>query len=172
MTANAYDAVANFRDLGGNLVFTSTTNFLWRVDRRGRWMFRVRQWRDLRRPEAALIGVQYLSNDYGRHQGKYVVVGAERAPWAFRGTGLRQGARFGHGGIEIDARAPSSPAGTVVLATMPNLHGKGLSAEMTYYSTPSGAKVFASGTLNFAGTALEPRVSALLENVWRAIARP
>ena len=75
--------------------------------------------------------------------------------------------RFGHGGIEIDARAPASPPGTLLLATMKNLHGMGRSAEMTYYSTRSGARVFASGTLNFAGTALDPRVSALLENVWR-----
>jgi hypothetical protein len=42
---------------------------------------------------------------------------------------------------------------------------------MTYYETPAGARVFAAGTLNFAGTALEPRVSALLENVWRQLVR-
>jgi hypothetical protein len=100
------------------------------------------------------------------------VVGAEAAPWAFRGTGMRDGDSFGHGGIEIDARTAASPRGTIVLATMPNLQGPGYSAEMTYYSTRAGAKVFAAGTLNFAGTALEPPVSALLENVWRQLARP
>ena len=171
MTAHAYDAVTAYRDLGGNLMFTSTTNFLWKVDRHGRFLFRRAQWRDLGRPESALVGVQYLSNDYGRHHGTYVVVGANHAPWAFRGTSLRQGSHFGHGGIEIDARTPSSPPGTIVLAAMPNLHGPGLSAEMTYYRTARGARVFASGTLNFAGTALEPRVSALLENLWAQLAR-
>jgi len=45
------------------------------------------------------------------------------------------------------------------------------SAEMTYYETSAGAKVFASGTLNFAGTALEKPVSALLENVWSKLSR-
>jgi N,N-dimethylformamidase beta subunit-like, C-terminal len=172
MTTGAYDTTRHYRDLGGNLIFTSTTNFLWRVDRRGRWIYRIQQWRDLGVPEAALVGVQYLSNDYGRHQGRYVVVGARRAPWVFRGTRLRNGTGFGHGGIEIDARTAASPAGTIVLARMPNVHGPGLSAEMTYYRTPAGAKVFASGTLNFAGTALEPRVAAVLENLWRVLSRP
>lgn len=171
MTTHAYDSVVRFRDLGGNLIFTSTTNFLFRVEVHGRWMIGRKHWRDLGRPEAALIGVQYLSNDFGRHQGRYVVVGAKTAPWAFAGTGLGNGGHFGHGGIEIDARTPASPRDTILLATMRNLQGPGRSAEMTYYSTPGGAHVFASGTLNFAGTALEPRVSALLENVWRHLTR-
>jgi hypothetical protein len=166
MTTPAYDSVVRYRDLGGNLIFTSATNFLYRVEIHGRWMIGRRPWRALGRPEAALIGVQYLSNDFGRHQGRYVVAGAKTVPWAFAGTGIGNGSRFGHGGIEIDARAPASPPGTILLATMRNLQGPGRSAEMTYYSE-DGARVFASGTLNFAGTALEPRVSALLENVWR-----
>ena len=170
MTEHAYDAVVRYRDLGGNLMFTSATNFLYRVDVRGRWMIGRQSWRKLGRPEAALIGVQYLSNDFGRHQGRYGVVGARTAPWAFAGTGLDNRAHFGHGGIEIDARSPASPPGTILLATMKNLQGPGRSAEMTYYSSRSGARVFASGTLNFAGTVLEPRVSALLENVWKHLA--
>jgi hypothetical protein len=172
MTGHAYDAVVRYRDLGGNLMFTSATTFLYRVEVRGRWMIGRQSWRKLGRPEAALIGVQYLSNDFGRHQGRYGVVGARRARWAFAGTGLDNRAHFGHGGIEIDARSPASPPGTILLATMKNLQGPGKSAEMTYYSTRSGARVFASGTLNFAGTALEPRVSALLENVWKRLAQP
>ncbi|MDQ2982558.1 MAG: hypothetical protein M3R70_01340 [Actinomycetota bacterium] len=171
MTTHAYNAVAHYRDLGGNLMFTATTNFLWRIQRHGHWIIRKKEWRDSR-PEAGLIGVQYLHNDGGVHQGHYLVTGADRAPWAFKGTGLRNGSSFGHGGIEIDARTSASPPGTIVLASMPNLHGPGLSAEMTYYTTRSGAKVFAAGTLNFAGTATEPDVSAVLENVWSHLARP
>ncbi len=172
MTTQGYDVITRYRDLGGNLMFTSTTNFLYRVQRRGWRMIRTRPWRELGRSEAGLIGVQYLHNDGGKHQGKYVVVGAAQAPWVFAGTGLRDGDVFGHGGIEIDARAPSSPRGTIVLATMPDLHGRGLSPEMTYYATKAGAKVFAAGTLNFAGTALEPGVSAVLDNVWKMLSRP
>jgi hypothetical protein len=172
MTSHAYDAVTRYRDLGGNLMFTATTNFLYRVVRRGASMIRTQPWRDLGRPEAALIGVQYLHNDDGEHMGKYVVVGQNRAPWAFAGTGLRDGDRFGMGGIEIDSRTVASPPGTIVLATMRDLQGPGLSAEMTYYTTRSGAKVFAAGTLNFAGTAMWPSISAFLENVWEQLAKP
>jgi len=171
MTRHAYDTTTGFRDLGGRLLFTSATNFLYRVEHHGHWLYRKEPWRELGRPESALIGVQYLSNDFGANQGHYEVVGAAHAPWAFRGTGMVDGDTFGHGGIEIDARTAASPPGTVVLATMRDLHGPGLSAEMTYYETPAGARVFAAGTLNFAGTALEPRVSALLENVWRQLVR-
>jgi hypothetical protein len=166
MTGHAYDTAVRFRDLGGSLMFTSATNFLYRVELHGRWMVGRKAWRSLGRPEAGLIGVQYLDNDFGRHQGRYGVVGAEEAPWAFAATGLTNSSHFGHGGIEIDARGPATPPGTILLATMKNLHGPGRSAEMTYYSTHSGARVFAAGTLNFAGTALETRVSALLQNVW------
>ena len=171
-TTHEYNVTTRYRDLGGNLMFTSTTNFLYRVERHGRWLYRTKPGRALGRPESSLIGVQYLRNDGGKHQGHYLVTGAAAAPWAFRGTGLQNGDRFGHGGIEIDARTTASPPGTIVLATMPNLQGFGYSPEMTYYSTRSGAKVFAAGTLNFAGTALEPQVSPVLENIWEQLARP
>ena len=172
MTTRAYNVLKGYRNLGGNLMFTSTTNFLWRARRHGHWMDRTQRWRDIGLPEASLVGVEYINNDGGKHQGHYRVVGAKQAPWAFRGTGLRNGMRFGHGGIEVDKRCGASPPGTIVLASMPNLQGPGLSAEMTYYETRSGAKVFASGTLNFAGTALDADISRLLENIWSRLAQP
>ncbi len=104
------------------------------------------QWRRLGRPEAALVGVQFVAGDYGGRQGAYVVHGS---PWAFAGTGLANGASFGQYGFEIDARSPQSPPGTQLLASIPNLMGPGRTAEMTYYETPGGAKVFAAGALNF-----------------------
>jgi hypothetical protein len=72
------------------------------------------------------------------------------APWAFEGTGLVDGDVFGRYGIEIDARTSASPNGLQVLARIPDLLGPGRSAEMTYYETAAGAKVFAAGALNFA----------------------
>ena len=50
--------------------------------------------------------------------------------------------------------------------------GPGRSAEMTYYETPRGAKVFAAGTLNFAASIDEPPVSRLVDNVWARLSRP
>jgi len=43
---------------GGNLMFLSANNFFWQVARRGDALERTRRWRDLVRPEAALVGVQ------------------------------------------------------------------------------------------------------------------
>ena len=33
MTTHEYDAVKQYRDLGGNLVFLSANNFFWKIDR-------------------------------------------------------------------------------------------------------------------------------------------
>jgi hypothetical protein len=79
---------------------------------------------------------------------------------------------FGVYGIEIDARTPASPPGMRVLASIPDLLGAGRSAEMTYYETPAGAKVFAAGTLNFAASLDRPEVRRLVENVWARLSRP
>jgi hypothetical protein len=58
------------------------------------------------------------------------------------------------------------------LASIPDLMGIGRSAEMTYYETPRGAKVFAAGSLNFAASVGDPTVTRLLENVWARVSRP
>jgi hypothetical protein len=172
VTEHAYDVVERYRDLGGNLLFLSANNFFWRVRRDGTRLVKDRLWRELGRPEAALVGAQYLGSDGGIRQGGYLVTGDHLAPWAFAGTGLADGSLFGRFGIEIDARAEASPPGTQVLASVPDLYGPGRSAEMTYYETPAGAKVFAAGTLNFAASIEQPEVSRLVANVWERLARP
>src|SRR5439155_10427149 len=109
-------------------------------------------WRKLGRPEASVVGVQYIGSNHGEKQGAFVVTGAAAAPWAFDGTGLADGDAFGRYGIEIDARTAASPRGIQVLARIPDLLGSGRTAEMTYYETAAGAKVFAAGALNFAAS--------------------
>jgi hypothetical protein len=172
VTPHEYDVVKRYRDLGGNLLFLSANNFFWKVVRHGPYLTRVAQWRKLGRPEAALVGVQFDAGDYGGRQGPYTVTGAGFDPWVFAGTGLANGSRFGTYGFEIDKRSPASPPGTHVLATIPNLMGPGRGAEMTYYETPRGAKVFAAGALNFAASADDPAVSRLLDNLWARLSRP
>jgi len=72
---------------------------------------------------------------------------ARDAPtWLLAGTGLRAGQAFGRYGIEIDGRAPSSPRALRVLATSPRVIGD--RSAMTYYETPAGARVFATGAIN------------------------
>jgi hypothetical protein len=168
--AHAYDVVRRYRDLGGDLMFLSANNFFWKVTRAGQTIRRVAMWRSLGRPEAALVGVQWAASNYGTTQAPYVVEGAGSAPWAFAGTALKNGSSFGRYGFEIDARAPSSPAGTRVLARVPDAIGKH-DAEMTYYESATDARVFAAGTLNFAASITDPAVSRLVDNVWSRLAR-
>ena len=172
VTRHEYDVVQRYRDLGGNLMFLAANNLYRRVDRVGQTLVRRAQWRDLGRPESSVVGVQYVGSNNGARQAGYTVTGAAVAPWAFAGTALADGDVFGRYGIEIDARTPASPPGTQVLARIPNLLGNGRSAEMTYYETPAGAKVFAAGVINFGASLGEPAVDALLANVWARLSVP
>jgi hypothetical protein len=170
VSAHVYDVVRRYRDLGGRLLFLSSNNFFWKVSREGPLLRRVQLWRRLGRPEASLVGVQWTASNYSRRQAPYVVQGAAAAPWAFAGTGLRNGSTFGRYGLEIDSRAPSSPPSTRLLARIPNLIGKH-DAEMTYYETGSGARVFAAGALNFAASLTDPAASRLVDNAWSRLLR-
>lgn len=176
VTQQAYDVVQRFRDLGGRLIFLSANNFFWRVDKSGQWMRRVKLWRDLGRPESALIGVQYRANDNGSRQGPFTILDAAGAPWLFAGTGLQNGSTLGQMvggyGIEIDAATQFSPPGTRVLARIPDLMGPGLSGEMSYYETAAGARVFAAGVLDFGGSITFQPVWQMLENLWRHMTSP
>jgi hypothetical protein len=165
-----YDAVERYRDLGGNLMFLSANNFFYKVTKRGDGMTRHGRWRDFGRPEAALIGVQYIGNDGGEHRGPFTLRRTPALTWLFAGTDLRPGSRFADFGIEIDRTAPSSPSGTQVLGEIPNLLGPGKTAQMTYYQTRTGARVFAAGAFTLAGAALWPVVSPVLENLWARLA--
>jgi hypothetical protein len=173
VTRHAYDIVERYRNLGGNLMFLSSNNFFYRVDHHGDRICRTGRWRDLGRPEVRLVGVQYVDWYQGHYKNRpYLVTGARRVPWAFVGTGLRDGDRFGTYGIEIDDVTRDSPRDIRVLARISDIFGPGESAEMTYYTTTRGAKVFAAGTMNFGGSALWPIVSPLMRNLFRQLTKP
>jgi hypothetical protein len=184
VTSREFDAIERYRDDGGNLMFLSANNFFARVVRTGSTLRRIDEWRDLGRPEAALIGVQYRANDKLSKKAPWVV--HTRAPWLLAGTRLRPGSPFGSGGIEIDARAASSPPGLQVLSRIPNLYGLGYTAQMTLYETAPGAKVFAAGAFELVESVIEPdaplpdpearrtraQARRMLENLWRRLATP
>jgi hypothetical protein len=161
VTEHELDVVTRFRDLGGNLAFLAANNMFWEVRIEPPLMTKVALWRDQGRPEASLVGAQYVGSNHGAVQAPYVVTGATQAPWLFAGTGLANGSSFGRYGIEIDATGPASPPGTIVLARIPNVLGPGKTAEMTYYETAAGAKVFGAGAINFAATATQQPVSTM-----------
>lgn len=173
-TTQMYDVVQRYRDLGGNLAFLSANNFFRHVVRSKNRIWRGRLWRDSGRPEAALLGVQYSGNDRGGHAAPYLVLHPEAAPWLFAGVPVAAGtalspARYG---IEFDAVTSGSPPGTTVLAEVdPQLRGGLVRGQMTYYETAAGARVFAAGTLSFAGSD-NPVAGLLFQNIWAHLSTP
>lgn len=171
VTTDEYDLVEAYRDLGGNLMFLSANNYYWRVERRGDVLVKDDRWRDIGRPEASLVGVQYTA--YQRApRGPWIVRRAPAASWLFAGTRLRTGSRLARGGVEIDQLSPSSPRGTQVVAEIPNLFGPGKTAQMTYYETGAGARVFAAGAFHLTRAVTSDRaVWRMLENLWARMTR-
>src|SRR5919204_1956162 len=56
VTQHAYDVVARYRNLGGNLLFLSANNFFWKVVRHGPYLTRVAEWRRPPRPGGSPFG--------------------------------------------------------------------------------------------------------------------
>src|SRR4051794_39394985 len=125
VTEHEYNLVDRYRDLGGHLMFLAANSFFREVTVAGSAMTLVGRWRDLGRPEAALLGAQYLDWNHGIFPNRpYRVVGAHRLPWSFRGTELGNGSLVaGSFGIEIDALAAASPPQTIVLAAIDDIFG-------------------------------------------------
>jgi len=174
VTRREYDVIEGYRDRGGNLAFLSANNFFWQVVRRGDLIVRTRQWRHLGRPEAGLIGVQYRANAGPlTTRGPFVVRDVPAASWLFAGTRLAPGSRFGRDwGIEIDHTSADSPPRVQVIAEIPDLFGPGLTAQMTYYETRTGARVFAAGAFTLAGWIGDPVVARVAANLWRRLTEP
>jgi len=107
VTSHEFDLIRRYRNLGGHLAFLSANSFYSRVVPIGGAIRCVGHFRDEGRPEAALVGVQYLDWNHGVFGNRpYVVTGAGRAPWFLRGTGLHNGSHFGFSyGVEIDTLA-------------------------------------------------------------------
>ena len=173
IAGHVLDVAQRYRDLGGNLAFLSANTFFYAVERRGDRLLGRELWSKRGRPSAPLTGSTYVGWFEDRYPNRpYIVTGARIASWLFRGTGLRNGDSFGSYGIEVDARDERSPAGTRVLARINDIFGKGHTAEMTYYETKAGAKVFSAGVMNFGGSLEYEPQSTMMENLWRRLAKP
>jgi hypothetical protein len=174
VTTHIYDVAQRYRDLGGNLAFLSADNFFRRVVRSGNRLWRGQLWRQLGRPEVGLIGVQYSGNDRGGHAAPYVVLRPDAAPWLFTGLPVAAGSALSTAryGIEFDATTPDSPQGTAVVAEVdPQLAGGQIRGQMSYYETAASARVFAAGTLSFAGSD-NPVAGVLFQNIWTHLSIP
>ncbi|SEG84569.1 hypothetical protein SAMN05444920_105385 [Nonomuraea solani] len=140
-------AVTQARDHGTNLAFLGANAVYWRIGLHGRKVACDKErlcelWRESE-PESALVGQMY---DCFPAEGVYRV----RRPghWIFAGT---KGRRFpGLVGVETDRVSPGSPGNVKVLAESPfSCGGRSSVTHSTYYTAPSGAGVFASGTMRW-----------------------
>ena len=171
VTSHEYDVVTRFRDRGGNLMFLSANNFFYKITISGDVMTRVGQWRNLDRPEGSLIGVEYFAWDSAGHGGSpWTVRNAPAGRWIFARTGLHPGSNFASGGIEADGVDAASPRNVQVLAEIEHVFGGAHNAQMTYYQSPSGGKVFAAGAFSLACSIWQPPVRQLVANLIAALA--
>ncbi|MET8869091.1 N,N-dimethylformamidase beta subunit family domain-containing protein [Nonomuraea sp. NPDC004580] len=139
--------VTRARDSGTNLAFLGANAVYWRIAVHGRTVAcdkerDCRLWRDTR-PESALVGQMY---DCFPADGVYRV--SRPGHWIFAGT---KGRSFpGLVGVETDRVSRGSPDGVQVLAESPfSCGGRRSVTHSTYYTAPSGAGVFASGTMRW-----------------------
>jgi hypothetical protein len=166
VTSHTFDVITSYRNAGGNLAFLSANNFFYRVKVSGNTMTGRTPWRDLGRPEAALLGSQYAGWDEGHYPNQpYHITNTAAAPWLFQGTGLHDGSVVGNYGIEVDEPNSVSPPHTHVLAQIPNELGPGKPAEMTIY-TRGRSTVFDAGAINFGASAHWPALSRFFSNLW------
>ena len=89
VTDHEYNVVRKYRDAGGNLMFLFANDFFWRIVIHGDVMTRTKTWRDLGKPEASLIGVQYRANDRGIRKGAWILEDTSATPWLLDGTDLQ-----------------------------------------------------------------------------------
>ncbi len=132
-----------------------------------------------REPEASLLGVVYDRRGI-MTAAPYEV--RDETHWAFEGTGLRNGERFGTesqhmripggaSGHETDKISPAhSPKGTRLLAKGLNPDDGG--AEIATYEMPSGGAVYAAGSICYVSSLLwDDGVSKVTANVLRRFMR-
>jgi hypothetical protein len=110
-------------------------------------------WRDApnNAPESELLGEMWQCNPV-----RADMVVTDPSEWLYAGTGLRMGSRIaGIVGPEYDHFDPYAPNPgdvTVVARSPVRCDGQPEEADMTYYSAPSGAGVWDTGTIDWVGS--------------------
>jgi hypothetical protein len=187
-----YDAAVAARDAGVGLAFFGANAVYWQVryeasasgaPNRVMVCYKDRsidpvqgatttvQWRDpaLNRAEQSLIGEMFIDEVNWGQNAPYVVTNSSH--WAYAGTGFHDGdAVPGIVGYEMDRvqtgfPAPPNGASQVLLSHSPfnNWNGQPEYATSSIYQAPSGALVFATGTMSW---------SWGLDNYWFQYADP
>lgn len=146
-----YDQAEQHRDAGRNLAFFGANDVYWRVDFESgdRVMYcnktnNAYWWRNLGRPEAQLVGIAYTDGMLGTGYQGYRIF--QPRSHYLRLTELKLMQILGAGstfiGHEGDEPQPESPANLRIIG-----HNEDIGCTMTSYVAPSGAQVFAAGTI-------------------------
>ncbi|MFI7532199.1 N,N-dimethylformamidase beta subunit family domain-containing protein [Streptosporangium sp. NPDC049376] len=154
--------VEDARDQGVNLAFLGANAVYWRIrfastplgpnrlvicHKDGRVDPTTDRWR-VTEPESSLTGPMYTCFPA---EATYVVHTPDS--WVFEGTGVRRGTSFpGLAGVETDEVLPTMPLPRPmeVLSVSPvDCSGRPTTAHSAYYTAPSGAGVFSTGTMRW-----------------------
>jgi hypothetical protein len=99
-------------------------------------------------PESSMTGVLYEGYPT---DAPYVVINADH--WLYAGTGVKNGDGFDHlVGVEYDRVTPGQPTPRPIEITAHSplvCNGQSSHSDSAYYTVPSGAGVFASGTMRW-----------------------
>jgi hypothetical protein len=172
-TSTMRDAFDAARDAGVNLAFMGANAAYWQIryEAAGRVIVSYKstadpvtdpaaetiQFRALNRPECELIGIQHQGGSLNWLPSDYTIVPSSLSnPW-FDGTGFDAASTLrGLVSVESDtipgAQAASSSCGNALTVFFHHEGGGDMlgNADMTAYTAPSGAVVFASGSHQFA----------------------
>ena len=182
-TEQMYNHLEDYLGNGGNLLCLSGNGVYWKVtyDSKGKQMECIKygthknlhyhdstsggQWRNLGRPESAVLGTEYTPAGAGTYAPFMVI---EPDHWLFEGINIKKGDLFGksiHGGWasgdETDKITVHSPENIILLAEGLNKQrlthlgdedkDKNGGAYLTYYEHPGGGFVFSGSSITFTG---------------------
>jgi N,N-dimethylformamidase len=191
-TDGMYDAVANYTQLGGNLISLGANQMYARVTiKDGQMEFHEHGgkhlhdgsegglWRNLDKPESAILGVQYTMDLYDTYAPYKILDGSH---WVFGEGNDLTGKQFGSfsdnrgaaAGHEMDVTTEFSPSSTQIIAK--GLNGLELrdgvwtskpgGAEIVIGEYPNGGQFFSVGSITFSGALAHDSIaSSMLLNV-------
>lgn len=171
-----YDGAEQARDSGKDIAFFGSNAVYWQIrfaanadgvanriivcykdpalDPETSPALKTTRWRDVGRPEQTLVGVQYITDNEWAFNTDYVVSNSDH--WAYAGTGFSDGDTVrGITGYEVDTlhagtALPQSQNQTILSASpFTGRDGTNTLTNASIYQAPSGAWVFATGTMSW-----------------------
>lgn len=168
-TEEMYNNLESFLGSGGNLLYLSGNGIYWQVTIENGLMVRHKRWREVSRPESAVLGVEYTSGGYNTYAGYKVI---EPSHWVFDNTGVKIDDVIGITGIngrgasgrETDKVTPFTPQNITLLAKGKNPDNTG--ADMLIYNHVGGGYVFSVGSITFGQSlAIDATLTKMINNV-------